>query len=80
MSEEKKKIYLITEAGMQFVVSKPVFDIVNELRDEIDDLEDEVDKYKQVIDKIKEYINDDTVFDGSAMCKNDLDKILEEIK
>jgi hypothetical protein len=37
-------------------------------------------KYKEVLDKIKEYINDYTVFDGSAMCKNDLDKILEEIE
>jgi hypothetical protein len=35
---------------------------------------------KNRLDKIKEYINDDTVFDGSAMCKNDLDKILEEIE
>jgi hypothetical protein len=35
---------------------------------------------KNRLDKIKEYINDYTVFDGSAMCKNDLDKILEEIE
>jgi RNA binding exosome subunit len=39
-----------------------------------------INKQKEVLDKIKEYINDDTVFDGSAMCKNDLDKILEEIE
>lgn len=42
-------------------------------------LQNEKDKYKIVLDKIKEYINDDTIFDGSAMCKNDLDIILEEI-
>jgi uncharacterized protein (UPF0332 family) len=39
-----------------------------------------INKQKEILDKIKEYINDYTVFDGSAMCKNDLDKILEEIE
>jgi chaperonin cofactor prefoldin len=43
-------------------------------------LEQKLNKQKEVLDKIKEYINDYTVFDGSAMCKNDLDKILEEIE
>jgi hypothetical protein len=54
--------------------------VIDELTKINIELKQKNQEQQRVLDKIKEYINDDTVFDGSAMCKNDLDKLLEEIE
>ena len=82
MSEENKKVYLITEAGMQFAVSKPVFDIVNELRDEVDELEEEIDKLKGQLEE-KTYLYNKLQTESKYVInkqKEVLDKIKEYIK